>query len=330
MENHWYIACRSGQLKKRPLARTILDSPLVIFRENRLAAALVDRCAHRNMALSRGKAEKGGIRCSYHGWQWDSAGRCVDIPASCQDCGTYRKIKIRAYPVVEKQGFVWVWRGAGKPVNEPLDFPEFDAPGWHHWVMERKFAGAAFHCVENFLDVPHTAHVHRGLFRGAESKEIEIEVTYGADSVEAAFLNEERMESLIGRLLVPEGEKIEHRDRFQVPFVTRVDYRMTEKRQYIVMSQCTPVSENETRVYTYMAYRFAPFGLAVRAVFEPLAHLILNQDVKVIREQTEDLARTGAPRFLYGETDVIARGIRDLLDGKSLAGKKPERRKIRA
>jgi hypothetical protein len=195
--------------------------------------------------------------------------------------------------------------------------------------MEREFGAAAFHCVENFLDVPHTAHVHRGLFRGEECREIEIEVTGGADWVQAEFLGEERMDSWIGKLLVPEGSAIVHTDRFQLPYVTRVDYRMSEKRQYVVMSQCTPVSENVTRVFTWLAFRFEPFGGLVNLIFRPFAGRILDQDVDVLREQTEDLERTGKAKFLYHETDAIARGIRDLLDGKSLEGRAPERKKLR-
>jgi phenylpropionate dioxygenase-like ring-hydroxylating dioxygenase large terminal subunit len=327
--DHWYIVCRSAQLKSRPLSRTVVNEAVVVFRDaNGVAACLADRCAHRNMALSRGRVTDAGLRCKYHGWAWDKDGKCADIPASCADCSTYSALRVQAFPTVEKQGFVWAWFGKGPPMGESMDFPNFEEKGWHHWVMERVFPGHAFHCVENFLDVPHTAHVHRGLFRGAESKEVEIEITSGRDWIQAEFLNEERMESIIGRLLVPKGESIKHTDRFQLPYVTRVDYRMSEKRQYLVMSQCTPVNETETRVFTYMAYRFAPLGRLVRLGFEPLSHLILNQDVKIIREQTEDLERTGDARFLYFETDAIAKGIRRLLDGESLENEESERRKL--
>ena len=82
-------------------------------------------------------------------------------------------------------------------------------------------------------------------------------------------------------------------------------------------------------VYTYLAFRFVPLGELIKLVFQPFAEVILNQDVEVLRQQTEDLRRTGDARFLYHETDAIARGIRDLIDGKSLAGRAPERRKLR-
>lgn len=332
MRSHWYIVCRAEQIAKGPVGRTVLGEALVVFRDvSGKIGVLADRCAHRNLALSRGKVTGDGLRCAYHGWAWAADGKCAKIPAAC-DPGDCAGIRVRSYLCEEKQGFVWVWMAADgeKPESGPLEFPGMGEKGWRHFVMEREFQAAAFHCVENFLDVPHTAHVHRGLFRGEECKEIEIEVTGGADWVQAEFIGEERMDSWIGKLLVPEGSAIVHTDRFQLPFVTRVDYRMSEKRQYVVMSQCTPVSENVTRVFTWLAFRFEPLGGLVNLIFRPFAGRILDQDVDVLREQTEDLERMGKAKFLYHETDAIARGIRDLLDGKSLEGRSPERKRLRA
>ena len=320
------------QVEKGPVGRTVLGEGLVVFRDvSGKIGLLADRCAHRNLALSRGKVTADGLRCAYHGWAWAADGKCAKIPAAC-DPGDCAGIRVKSYLSRESQGFVWVWMAAedgAEPTYEPLKFPGMGQQGWRHFIMEREFAAAAFHCVENFLDVPHTAHVHRGLFRGEECKEIEIEVTGGADWVQAEFIGEERMDSWIGKLLVPEGSGIMHTDRFQLPYVTRVDYRMSEKRQYVVMSQCTPVSENVTRVFTWLAFRFEPLGGLVNLIFRPFAGRILDQDVDVLREQTEDLERTGKAKFLYHETDAIARGIRDLLDGKSLEGRAPERKKLR-
>ena len=332
IKNHWYIACRSNQLRKSPLPRTICGEPVVVFRDRHgRPGALIDRCLHRNMALSRGCIGASGLVCSYHGWTYDLGGRCVEVP-SFPGTGTDGAMGVRSYPVAEKQGLVWVYVAAKPgdlPGREPISFPQFGDKGWRHWFMERVFQGNAFHCVENFLDVPHTAHVHRGLFRSRERKEIEIEITSGETWVQAEFLNEERMDSLIGRLLVPKGREIRHTDKFMLPYVTRVDYRMAETRQYIVMSQCTPIDDENTRVYTYMAYRFSPLGGLVGLVFRPLSNIILNQDVTVIKNQTSDIRRSGGRKFLYHETDAIASGIRDLLEGRSLAGRPAERRKLK-
>jgi len=329
VREHWYIACRSRQLNAKPLARTILGEHLVLFRDAQgRPGALTDRCLHRNLALSLGRVDAEGLRCSYHGWSYGIDGSCRRIPAA-PDPSACGHLKVHAFSVLEKQGFVWVYLGNGPPPGEPLDFPRFEEQRWHHWVMEREFEGNAFHCVENFLDVPHTNYVHQGLFRSRESRVIELEISSGADWIQAEFLREERMESLIGRLLVPPDAAIRHTDRFMLPYVTRVEYSMGERRHYLVMSQCTPVTEERTRVFTYLAYRFEPLGGLVRAIFEPLSRRILDQDVEVIRKQTESLRRTGRPAFLYHETDAIAAGIRDLLQGRSLAGKPPVRKQLR-
>src|SRR6185503_9233540 len=56
LSNYWYFACRSRELGRRPLACTVLGTPLVLFRAaGSKPAALLDRCPHRNAPLSIGR-----------------------------------------------------------------------------------------------------------------------------------------------------------------------------------------------------------------------------------------------------------------------------------
>jgi len=78
LRDYWYIAAESRELKQKPIAVTLLGEHIVLFRAERgEVAALQDRCSHRNMALSRGRASSGCITCPYHGWQFNGAGRCA-------------------------------------------------------------------------------------------------------------------------------------------------------------------------------------------------------------------------------------------------------------
>ena len=96
LRGHWYIACRSGQIANGPVARTVVGEPLVIFRSpTGEAAALIDRCAHRNLALSRGTVTADGLRCAYHGWSWAADGHCTRIPAACG--GHCEAIRVRSF-----------------------------------------------------------------------------------------------------------------------------------------------------------------------------------------------------------------------------------------
>ena len=52
----WYPACMAHDLGRSPQAITLMDIPLVLFRDGAGAAhALLDRCPHRNVPLSLGR-----------------------------------------------------------------------------------------------------------------------------------------------------------------------------------------------------------------------------------------------------------------------------------
>jgi len=322
LHNYWYIACFSRELKNQPLPRTILGKHLVFFRTSSGPACLRDICPHRNLALSKGSLHDKGLQCAYHGWVFDREGKCAKIPA---DCSGKPGARAESFQAEESQGFVWVYMGKVKPRSMRPQFPMFEEPRWHHWFMEREFEGSAFQCVENFLDVPHTVFVHSKLFRSAEGRETEVEITQDKHSVQARFIGERDVDGLAGRLLVPRNAEMLHTDCFLLPATTRVDYRFSENRHFIVMSQCTPVYQNVSRVYTYMAFRFDPIAPLVRLVYAPLAARILDQDVVVIREQSQNISRFGGEQFHFHQTDAIAREIRLMMEGKSASGKTTKR-----
>jgi nitrite reductase/ring-hydroxylating ferredoxin subunit len=67
-----------------------------------LTRAHVDVGAHthtrphpRLAPLSEGRLEGGNLMCSYHGWQFDSAGKCVDVPQvrACA-CGVHASARV--------------------------------------------------------------------------------------------------------------------------------------------------------------------------------------------------------------------------------------------
>lgn len=322
LENHWYVACRSAQLRRRPLARVMLGRHLALFRDAAgVCGAVADRCPHRNMALSRGRCDAKGLRCAYHGWAFDRDGACTEVPAMHpEDFAAARPPRVRAYPVRERQGFVWVYVGEGRPDHEPPELPLHGDPKARRWVMERTFAGGAFNCAENFLDVPHTVFVHNTLFRYDKREEIGFEVTSGPGWVQAEFLGEKPLDTLLGRLLFPRKGKMQHTDRFMLPYTTRVDYRFHEDRHVVIMSLCTPIDGDTTRVFTYLAFRFGSVARLVELVFRPLANVILDQDVKVIAEHNRDLRRPTGAGYLYHPTDAIAREMQALIQGREPEG----------
>src|SRR2546430_8310320 len=167
LADQWYVACRSRDLQRRPLARTILDEPLVLFRDGEgRPTALLDRCAHRNLPLSQGRVVDGLLECAYHGWRYGRDGACRLVPGLVgpDEDGKGRVVPTR--PVREQQGAVWVYAGSGPPRGEPFRFAHLEDPRYTTVTADMRVEATLLSTLENQLDVPHTAFLHRGLFRG--------------------------------------------------------------------------------------------------------------------------------------------------------------------
>src|SRR5947208_10186817 len=109
LRNSWYVAAWDREVSRRPLARTYLDEPVVLFRkEDGTPVALQDRCCHRYLPLSRGKLEADRLRCGYHGLLFDADGKCVEIPGQAN---IPPQAKVRAFPTQERVGWIWIWMG---------------------------------------------------------------------------------------------------------------------------------------------------------------------------------------------------------------------------
>jgi len=315
LSRHWYVACRSRDLRRSPLARTVLGTPLVLFRDRAGApGALLDRCPHRNAPLSLGRvAEHGHLECAYHGWQFDGAGACRRVPGLTADDGGDRRAV--AFATREADGFVWVFAAADtEPDGEPFALPHASAAGYATVVRELVMEGTLHAVVENALDVPHTAFLHRGLFRGAAAPHaITAVVRRRADGVEAQYLGEPRPGGVIGRLLAPGGGVVEHWDRFFLPSIAQVEYRLGTENHLLVTSLCTPETDFRTRMHAVVSLRLRAFGGIAARLVQPIALRILRQDAVILRAQSETIRRFGGEQYMSTELDVLGPQIWRLL-----------------
>ena len=81
----WYVAALASEVSRQPLARRLLDVPVMLYRRlDGTAVALEDRCAHRSFPLSRGSIEGDSVVCGYHGARYGVDGRCSHVPSQAQ------------------------------------------------------------------------------------------------------------------------------------------------------------------------------------------------------------------------------------------------------
>lgn len=158
--NAWYAAAYDVEVKHSLLARTICKQKLVLYRRSDgQVAALEDACWHRLMPLSLGRLEGDELVCGYHGLVYNSQGRCTHMPSqetlNPSAC-------VRAYPVVEKHRFVWVW--PGDPVlADPALVPDMhwnDDPAWAGDGKMIRVACDYRLVVDNLMDLTHETFVH--------------------------------------------------------------------------------------------------------------------------------------------------------------------------
>ena len=127
LRRYWVPVLFSRQLSGPdcpPVRVKVLGEKLVAFRDSRARPALVDeRCPHRGASLFFGRNEEEGLRCVYHGWKFETAGTCVDMPSEPPQSNFRHKVKLTAYPCTERGGLVWAYMG---PAERMPEFPELE------------------------------------------------------------------------------------------------------------------------------------------------------------------------------------------------------------
>ncbi|CAN5749268.1 aromatic ring-hydroxylating dioxygenase subunit alpha [soil metagenome] len=158
--NRWYVAAWGSELTTEPLARTLLNEPVVLFRgENGRAIALEDRCCHRNLPLSHGKVQGDCIACGYHGMVYDGRGQCVVAPG--QDT-ILPAARVRSFPLVEQDEAVWIWMGdpALADSSDVPRYPFHSDPRWAHKSSYYLIKGNHELLNDNLIDLSHVGYVH--------------------------------------------------------------------------------------------------------------------------------------------------------------------------
>lgn len=158
--NAWYAAAYDVEVGRTLLARTICKQKVVMFRRtDGQVAVLEDACWHRLLPLSMGTLNGDEVTCGYHGLVYNAQGRCTHMPSqetlNPSAC-------VRAFPVLEKHRFVWIW--PGDPAKaDPALVPDM------HWNDDADWAGdgklITVKCdyrlvVDNLMDLTHETFVH--------------------------------------------------------------------------------------------------------------------------------------------------------------------------
>ena len=165
MRHYWLPALAASEVVAGgdPVRLMLLGEKLIAFREPSGRVGVMDhRCPHRCASLFYGRNEDGGIRCVYHGWKFDAAGNCADMPNLPPEQDFREKVKARAYQVVERAGLIWVYMGS-QAAAPPL--PAIEAsllPDDEIQIMFAQRECNWLQALEGDIDTSHFSFLHVG------------------------------------------------------------------------------------------------------------------------------------------------------------------------
>lgn len=163
IKNMWYAVLPSKDVKKGKILgvkRFGLD--LAFFRDEKgTLSCVMDLCAHRGAALSKGKMDGDCIACPFHGIAFDGKGKANVIPANGRkSTKDLSRFNVKSYPVREEDGIVFVWYGEKEPTEELPYFYDEDLKEMVYSEFCDHWEAHYSRVIENQLDVIHVPIVH--------------------------------------------------------------------------------------------------------------------------------------------------------------------------
>ncbi|MPY71134.1 MAG: Rieske 2Fe-2S domain-containing protein [Alphaproteobacteria bacterium] len=143
-----------------PVRVGVMSEKLLAFRDTQGRIGLIDEfCAHRGVSLWLGANAGSGIRCPYHGWKYDVTGQCTDLPSEPALCA---KIKLTAYPCIEKGGVIWTYMGPPELRPPEPAFEWAEVPASRRFISRREQECNFLQAMEGGIDSVHVSFLHSG------------------------------------------------------------------------------------------------------------------------------------------------------------------------
>ena len=174
LRRFWTPALLSEELPRPdcdPINLRLLGEDLVCFRDSNGEIGFLDSfCPHRRANLFFGRNEESGLRCVYHGWKFDVAGNCVDMPSEPDDTNFKNKIKITSYPSVERGGVIYIYMGPSVFKPQPPELEWSYLPKRQRTATKRLQQNNWLQAVEGGIDSSHISFLHSRTNNQANNK----------------------------------------------------------------------------------------------------------------------------------------------------------------
>ncbi|MGV9836559.1 Rieske 2Fe-2S domain-containing protein [Nocardia niigatensis] len=158
----WFVVAFSEELRPGKLLTCRLAGRDIVVARTRSGQVTASEayCPHLGAHLKGGTVTALGVRCPFHGFEFDAQGACVATP---YDGPPPRAARLTMLAVREMLGTIMVWHGphASEPEWE-VTAVDADPDKWllpRHKVV-RFTGGSAQECTENSVDLGHLRVLH--------------------------------------------------------------------------------------------------------------------------------------------------------------------------
>src|SRR6185503_16823348 len=331
VRNAWYVAAWDHEIGRTLLRRILLDDPVVLYRTSAgKAVALEDRCCHRQAPLSMGKLIGDIVQCPYHGLQFDTTGKCVKVPSQERIPVSAR---VRSYPVVEKNHWIWIWMGDPAKADPALieDFHWLDDPKWRYGGNYLHVESNYLLLVENLLDTTHLTFLHPTTLGTDSFARSEFDVKRDGDRLTVARYLMNELPAAFHKQMggFPEGMKV---DRWQVthygpPSFVKLDIgsapvgtpiREGERQVGMNMMNLNAITPETEKTAHYFFAQVYNFRLDEKWIGDMLAKQITDifmDDMAMVKAQQKNMDLGPVPSVTLGQDKacIAMRGIVDRL-----------------
>lgn len=278
--NHtWYYAAPSESLAKGAMVgKTMLGKLVVIGRRNDgQVFALEDICPHQAVPLSSGQFDGENIACRFHGWKFNSAGACTEIPSLVDSqCFNLCSVKTDTYPCAEDRGGIWIYFG-----NKPHDLPAIPrAPGLDGLSYDKVTTTLILpnHIDYNaaaLIDTAHVPYVHNSWWWRSSRNLREKVKTYLPDGTGWKIARHNPSRHSIYKLI---GDWVEDEISFQLP-ACRLEQIIFRGRPIISgITALTPIDEKTTELNHTTYWTIPHIAPIVTPFVRYFVYTFLNQD----------------------------------------------------
>lgn len=312
--NAWYMAAWDNEVETGTvLARTLLDRPVVMFRDEEGGVhALLDRCPHRFAPLSKGRTCKGGraIQCAYHGLEFDGSGSCIRNPHG--DGRIPAAARVTSFPLVERHSVLWIWFGDVDKAD-PVLIPDFSCMDPDIWHVGKRYLNAKANYVlesDNILDLSHIEFLHPGTLGSDSVSQAVTDMKQDGDTVWSMrqTIDEVMPDFLYDAMGIPQGTRV---DRW-------TDVRWDAPASMLLLSGATPTGAARSDGFEAMLpHIFTPeteasthywFAISFPKSMGQLGADLAEQQIDGLKVpfETEDLPMLEAQQRAIGDKDFWA------------------------